>query len=148
MRIAGVAGIEESQLGGHRLSHDHSAGIAQPFNDPGIGVGPPPGKDRCAALSRHAGGIDDVLEAHGYAMQRPNAEACTLDPVHLRCLLKSLLRIKMSPGMDRPVGLLDPGKASLDQIDRTDQPLPDLLGSFLCCQRCGIHLHGMYTPKR
>jgi hypothetical protein len=137
-----MAGVEESQLRGHGLAHDDSAGVPQPFDDRCVRIGLPAGKDRRPALGRHASGVDDILETDGNAVQGAHGVSGAPDPVHLCSLLESLLRIKVSPGLDRPVGLLDPGKASLDQIDRADQPLPDVAGGFLCRQRCGIDPHG------
>ena len=118
MRVARPGRIHEGQFGGYRLAHDHRARLAQPLDKGRIVLGVAPLEDGGAALGGIVPGVDDVLQSHRNAVERPHRAAAAPDLVQLGGLGQGVLGVEMRPGPDLSVRLLDPVQAGLNQIDR------------------------------
>src|SRR5262245_64580590 len=99
MRIASLAGMEICELGRHSFTDDDRAGGAQPRYHGRIVAWPAAGQDRRAAFRRIVGRIDDVLDAHRHAVQRPDRPSAFAPFVTLARLRQSILRIEVSEGL-------------------------------------------------
>ncbi len=75
VRVAGLVGPVDGELGGHGLAEDHGARGAQPADHRGVRARPPPGVQHGAVLGRHVVSVDDVLDADRQAVQRPERPA-------------------------------------------------------------------------
>src|SRR5438094_7200143 len=67
--MAGLARHEGGELRRHRLAHDGAAGAARERDGRRIGARPVAGVDRRAIRRRHIVRIEDVLHAHGNAVE-------------------------------------------------------------------------------
>ncbi len=71
VRVARLAGIEESELGGHRLAHHQPARSPDQRDRRRVRSRRMPRIDRRAICRGHVVGIEQILDPHGQAVQRP-----------------------------------------------------------------------------
>src|SRR5262249_43954864 len=107
MRVAGRAGMEIRELGGHGLADDDRAGGAQLRNDRGVVAWPAAGTNRRAELGRIIRGVDDVLDRDRNTVQRPDRAAFRAALVECARLRKHAVAIDMDERPDLAVDRLD-----------------------------------------
>ncbi len=107
VRIAGLARPEQRQLGGHRLAHDHRAGLAQQRDRGGIAGRLAPGMQHGAVLGRHVVGVENIFHAHRHAVQRPERAALARASSSASRLGPHVLGIEKGPGLDIGVDFRD-----------------------------------------
>ena len=64
-----LARMTVGEFGGHRLAHDQSAGAARQRHHRGVDARSVAFVYRRAVLGGHVAGVDDVFDAHRYALQ-------------------------------------------------------------------------------
>jgi hypothetical protein len=70
VRVAGFAGIEMGELGGHGFAEQRAAVSADQRHQRGIGLGAVSEINRRAVFGRHVGGVENVLQPDRQAAQR------------------------------------------------------------------------------
>ena len=83
-----------------------------------------------AQFGRHVGGIKNVLDADGNAVQRPQGKAPFPRFVCRARLLQGMIRVQMNPSPDGPVMFNDPIKTAFHQILRSDFTVANGLDRF------------------
>ena len=109
-------GGQRRQLGGDGLADDDGARPAQRGDAGGVAGRPASLEDGAAVLGRHVGGVDDVLDADGDAMQRADALACPARRVGRLRLLERALAVEERPGADLRLERIDAGEAGANQL--------------------------------
>jgi hypothetical protein len=132
MWIAGLSWAVISELRRHRLADDDRAGLAQTADGGSIRFGPPAGENWRAALGRIVGGIEDVLNSDGNAVQRPDASAVGLVAVERARLGQCMLAIDVDEGLD----------IGLDRRDAPEAGARVLLGRQRAARDFGSNLRG------
>ena len=138
VRVARLARREVGELGRHRLAHDDRTRRAQPRDHRRIAGGCAPRVEHGTVLGRHVGGIEDVLDTDGHAVQRSNrlpGEAQFVSGARLR---QGVIRIEERPGLDLRIRLVHPREACLDELLRADNTVADQTRGFRRRERVEI----------
>ena len=95
-------------------------GRPQPADDRGVVERPPAGMDDAAVLGREVRRVDDVLDRHRHAVQRPERPAGALALVERARLGAGMLGIEVGEGLDARLVRRDPREAGLGHLERRD----------------------------
>ncbi len=123
--VGGRSGRREGQLGGDRLAENDRARLAQHGHRRRVLARPPAPVERAAALGGHVGGVEDVLDADGHAVQRPEPGARIARGVGIAGGGERKLRIHEGPRAHQGVSTLDAFEARFHQRQRSDFPAGD-----------------------
>jgi hypothetical protein len=99
---------------------DHGTGLLERGHHRGIELRLATCVDRRAVFGRHVLGIDDVLDADGNAMQRPDAQTLPAPLIGPARLLESEVAVEVGPRLHDLLTFRDPLKAGRDQHLRRD----------------------------
>ena len=104
-RIARARRLHVGKFGRHGLAHDHRPRLAQKPDNRGVRRRTPPCVQHRAVLGRHVSRIDDVLHTDGGPGKREAFQIAVR--VQPGCLVASLLRVEILPGLDFALASLD-----------------------------------------
>ena len=141
VRIAGLARIEVGVFGRHRLAEDHGARRPQPRHRRRIAARRASGPQLRAEFGRHIRGVEDVLDAHGHAMQRPGGLALLAAIVGGLGLPHRVVAVEERPRLDIAIGLVDALEAVADQLRRTEPAVADSGRGLREAERIETHAH-------
>ena len=128
VRVSGLARRSRGELRRHRLAHDDAARSAEAGHRLGVARRGAAGVEHRAVLGRHVGGVDDVLDPYGYAVQGPDGPAGQALGVRGPRLREGMLGIEEGPGPDLVIDLPHARQAGLDELRRGDPTVPDEAG--------------------
>ena len=111
-RIASRGRMQVGELRRRRLAENHAARAPQQRHRRRVGARPVAAIDRRAVSGRHVRGVDDVLDSHRYAVQRPLRRL----PVERARLRQRHIRIDMYPGSQLAVARRDAFEACRHQL--------------------------------
>ena len=128
--IARLGGISMRELGGRGLAEDDGPCHAQALRGRRVLRRRFVSERTRACRRRHPGDVEDILDTHRDAVERP------AEPPGLR-LLRALARdragarfVEMNPGSKRRLHRPDPRQAALEDLDRRERALADPAGRF------------------
>ena len=137
VRIGGFARREIGELGRDGLAEGYAAGAPDHRHAGGIGTRPVALVDGRAVGGRHVGGVDDVLDADGHAVQRAARRFAVARPR----LGHRPVAIEIGPGADLALARGDAVEARPHQVLRGDLARGDGGGRVAGAQfiqfRCG-----------
>jgi hypothetical protein len=105
------------------------------------------GPELRAELRWHVGGVENVLDADRYAMQRTGRPAAAALVVGGLRLPHRVVAIEKCPRLDIAVHLVDAFQTVADQLDRFHPPFADIGGSLSEAEGAKTHCRASLTSK-
>src|SRR5262245_24068663 len=125
MGIARLTRGKIRKLGCDCFSHDYRTSRAQHCDHAGITGGSTTGVQHGAVFGRHISGVEDILDADGYAMECSGGPSLKAPSVGCARLRKGMVWIEKRPRLDSTIDLANSRETSLDELLRTDDAAAD-----------------------